>query len=375
MNAGADAGETAAGRADQRRRSAAGRAQFPVAQLAPKPARPARVLIPPPRTRRPPDRRRRSSSRRRYGLGRVTVVAFDLDRSPFARLRPSRPSSGTGCSARPGRAAASAGGDGQNSTRYGTATRPTTRTSSPAALRTHVDTFDGVPVISFGWVALFIVLYILLIGPVEYLFLKKVLNRLELTWITFPLIVLTVSAAAYFTAYALKGNDLKINKVDVVDVDLAGGPGVRHDVVHHLQPADRQLHDRRRAGATGGRRPAERADAAGAGRLDGRRPRRRRRRHRQPAVHRTTPTRDAPSAPTGWSGVPIQVWSTKSFAAELDRRRSTAATAAGRRADLCHPPGDPDAAGRARSPTTCRCRRCRTCVLFYARQGVQAAGR
>ena len=77
------------------------------------------------------------------------------------------------------------------------------------------------PVVSFGWVALLIVLYILLIGPVEYFFLKRVLGRLELTWITFPIIVLTVSLAAYFTAYALKGRDLKVNKIDVVDVDPA----------------------------------------------------------------------------------------------------------------------------------------------------------
>ena len=49
-----------------------------------------------------------------------------------------------------------------------------------------LENYEGVPVISFGWVALFILLYILLIGPVDYLFLKKVLSRLELTWITFP---------------------------------------------------------------------------------------------------------------------------------------------------------------------------------------------
>jgi len=62
-----------------------------------------------------------------------------------------------------------------------------------------------------------------LIGPIDYLFLKKVVKRLEWTWVTFPVIVITVSAGAYFAAYALKGRDLKMNKVDVVDVDLAGG--------------------------------------------------------------------------------------------------------------------------------------------------------
>src|SRR5207248_1352802 len=56
---------------------------------------------------------------------------------------------------------------------------------------------------------------------IDYFFLKKVVKRLELTWITFPVVVLGISAIAYFTAYWLKGNDLKINKVDVVDIDLA----------------------------------------------------------------------------------------------------------------------------------------------------------
>jgi hypothetical protein len=46
---------------------------------------------------------------------------------------------------------------------------------------------------------------------------------MELTWITFPTIVLTVSLLAYYAAYRLKGNDLLVNKVDVIDVDQAGG--------------------------------------------------------------------------------------------------------------------------------------------------------
>src|SRR6185437_9574641 len=40
---------------------------------------------------------------------------------------------------------------------------------------------------------------------------------------TFPLIVITVSLAAYFAAYLVKGKDLRVNKVDVVDVDQASG--------------------------------------------------------------------------------------------------------------------------------------------------------
>ena len=91
-------------------------------------------------------------------------------------------------------------------------------------LKRELESFEDIPVISFGWVALFILFYIVLVGPLDYLLLKKVFKRLELTWITFPVLVLIVSVAAYATAYYFKGDDLRINKIDLVDIDLHG-PG------------------------------------------------------------------------------------------------------------------------------------------------------
>lgn len=90
-------------------------------------------------------------------------------------------------------------------------------------LQDGLESFPDVPVISFGWVALFILIYILIVGPLDYFVLKKVVKRLELTWITFPTVVILISTLAYFAAYKLKGNDLRINKVDVVDIDLHRG--------------------------------------------------------------------------------------------------------------------------------------------------------
>jgi hypothetical protein len=85
-----------------------------------------------------------------------------------------------------------------------------------------LDTFDT-PTISFGWVVLFIFLYILVVGPIDYLVLKLLFKRLELTWLTFPAVVITVSLLAYFTAYAIKGQDLKVNKIDLIDIDMRSG--------------------------------------------------------------------------------------------------------------------------------------------------------
>src|SRR5262249_6662530 len=90
-------------------------------------------------------------------------------------------------------------------------------------LRIALEQFPGVRLIPFGWVAFFIFLYILLIGPGDYFFLKKVVKRMELTWIPFPTIVVVVSLVAYYAAYLLKGNDLLVNKVDVVDIDQPAG--------------------------------------------------------------------------------------------------------------------------------------------------------
>jgi hypothetical protein len=148
-----------------------------------------------------------------YGLGSVSVVALDLSKAPFTtwkgrvdfwrvlvnRLAPR----------------VLAGASLPEGARFGREEAADVATQ----LHRELDNFD-VPVISFGWVAVFILLYILIVGPLDYLILKKVFKRLEWTWITFPAIVLLVSAIAYFTAYALKGNQLKVNKLDLVDLDL-----------------------------------------------------------------------------------------------------------------------------------------------------------
>jgi hypothetical protein len=155
------------------------------------------------------------------GIGEVIVVGFDLDQPPFTiwsgreefwrQLKTSlEPSYITDAQLQQNQALGMWRGNVQSNELSGKLVRS-------------LEAFPDVPVISFGWVALFILVYILIVGPLDYFFLKKVVKRLELTWITFPAVVIVISAVAYFAAYYLKGKDLRINKVDVVDVDLRGG--------------------------------------------------------------------------------------------------------------------------------------------------------
>jgi hypothetical protein len=90
-------------------------------------------------------------------------------------------------------------------------------------LRSALDVFTGVRTIPFWIVASIIIFYILLIGPGDYFFLRKFTRRMTWTWLSFPLIVLAVSGAALATAYYMKGDRLRVNQADLVDVDAETG--------------------------------------------------------------------------------------------------------------------------------------------------------
>jgi hypothetical protein len=57
--------------------------------------------------------------------------------------------------------------------------------------------------------------YILIIGPINYLILKR-LDRRELAWITMPVLVITFAGAAFGYGALLKGTDVVVNEVAIV---------------------------------------------------------------------------------------------------------------------------------------------------------------
>ncbi len=160
------------------------------------------------------------------GLGRVWLTALDLDGPPFTAWTEGQkafwgkvqseftPKAALAARTDQGQTQEWEAGDG-----FG---------NGPPALLAEwqraLETFEQAPIVSFGWVALFILIYILIVGPLDYVLLTRVFKRPELTWITFPLVVVGLSVFIYCAAYALKGDDLRINKIDLVEYDLGAAP-------------------------------------------------------------------------------------------------------------------------------------------------------
>ena len=85
-----------------------------------------------------------------------------------------------------------------------------------------LDNFD-VPRLPFGLIAFAILGYLLLAGPIDYLILRRLFGRLEWTWLTYPLIVLAVSGLAYWAYRSTGDRAVLVDRVDLVDVELASG--------------------------------------------------------------------------------------------------------------------------------------------------------
>ena len=147
------------------------------------------------------------------GFGQVIFLAGDLDKPPLSGWK-DRPLLVARLLDMPTAAAAEESKENTAVMHYG-------YSDLSGQMRSALDRFTGVRLVPFWFVAGLIVVYILLIGPGDYFFLRKVVGRMEWTWLTFPTIVVVVSVAAYVLAYQLKGDQLRVNQVDLVDVDAA----------------------------------------------------------------------------------------------------------------------------------------------------------
>lgn len=86
-------------------------------------------------------------------------------------------------------------------------------------LRVPLDDFSTVRFIDFTLIAILIALYIVCISVGDYFLLNRLVKKMELTWITFPLIVLLFCGLAWGIASATRPARLQINQMEIIDID------------------------------------------------------------------------------------------------------------------------------------------------------------
>jgi hypothetical protein len=94
---------------------------------------------------------------------------------------------------------------------------------------------------SIRWLGLLFSLYVLLVGPANYLFLRR-LHRLDWAWLTIPALTLAFSLISYGLGYRLRGSDVIVNQISVISLSPEGGRPLARSYVGIFSPS-RQDYD------------------------------------------------------------------------------------------------------------------------------------
>lgn len=90
-------------------------------------------------------------------------------------------------------------------------------------LRTALENFPSVQLVSFTFVALLAALAVVLFGIGDWFLLKHVIRVPALTWITFPLMVVAVSGLGWYLHGRSRPAEPHLNSIEVLDLDQVTG--------------------------------------------------------------------------------------------------------------------------------------------------------
>ena len=177
-----------------------------------------------------------------YGAGRVTMAAVDLTSEPFQSAAQNsqvylwRTIIGSGIDAPESLLAYTAQYEEGAVATYGGASHLTN-----AVLR--IAAFDTP---STGFVALFLLVYVIVLVPLNYLMLKR-MDRKEWAWISIPGLVLLFAGGTYAAGFLTRGSSQFINKVTVLETSAGQHIAGAYDAVgmfssHHAN-YDLQISD------------------------------------------------------------------------------------------------------------------------------------
>ncbi len=70
---------------------------------------------------------------------------------------------------------------------------------------------------SIRGIGILLLIYIILVGPVNYLILRGV-KKLHLAWVTIPILTVLFTGGAFGTAFLMRGNDILVNSISLIDL-------------------------------------------------------------------------------------------------------------------------------------------------------------
>ena len=70
---------------------------------------------------------------------------------------------------------------------------------------------------SIRGIGILLLIYIILVGPVNYLVLRGI-KKLHLAWVTIPILTVLFTGGAFGTAFLMRGNDILVNSISMIDL-------------------------------------------------------------------------------------------------------------------------------------------------------------
>ena len=172
-----------------------------------------------------------------FGFGQLTFVAFDLNND---RITQWKGYSGLVQRILNGADANESVGSRSAGRSQGSRVSHVGYTDLAGQLRLTLDRFSSVTFVSFASVAALIGLFILCVGPGDYFLLRRLMGRMELTWLTFPIISLLFCAGAYLMAKSVRPASIKLNQLEIIDIDQTSGQTRSNIWTHYYSPAGGQ---------------------------------------------------------------------------------------------------------------------------------------
>jgi hypothetical protein len=83
--------------------------------------------------------------------------------------------------------------------------------------------FPDLARISTWTVMTLLIVYLMIIGPIDYFLVHRLFRNPRMTWVSFPTMVCVAAALAIWTARATNSQDVRLNQIDLVDIVAAPG--------------------------------------------------------------------------------------------------------------------------------------------------------